>query len=163
MWKWRRAALLSGSLAVLATSACGRGESAEDRQLAQIREELDRVQAERDAMDQRLNVLEIHAADDARARPTPVGDAAAGIPPLRVVRLRPDGVEDDGAAGAATDDDDANRPALSAAGSGGGGLGGGSTRGGRGAVIAAAACGTLGAVPRAPESSSIRPPIGLRS
>jgi tol-pal system protein YbgF len=134
MSRWPRAALLSGSLALLATGACGRGESAEDRQLAQIREELDRVQAERDGMDQRLNALEIKSADEGRsasasAHRATVGDAAVGVPQLRVVRLRPDGAEDDGAAGSGSDDDEANRPALSAAGSGGGNLGVGSSRG----------------------------------
>ena len=114
----RAGTTLALALLVGGGAGCGRGESAEDRQLAQIRDELDRVQAERDAVDQRLAALEVKASDD-HATPTPsAGPAVGAAPPLRVVRLRPDGTQEDVSAGAAVEapDDAASRPTLRLAG-----------------------------------------------
>jgi len=79
----------------LAVIGCG-GEADGDRRLTQLREELTRVQADRDRVDQRLMALETQTADG-----RPVAPAQASKPiekPLRVVRLTPDGKEREGEA-----------------------------------------------------------------
>ncbi len=72
---------------------CGRGESAEERQMAQMREDMNRLQGDRDRVDQRLSALELRAADDAKDTKAAArrADPAGPTPPLRVVRLAPDG------------------------------------------------------------------------
>ena len=104
--------------------ACGRGESAEERQFAQMHDELTRVQADHDRFDQRLSSLELKSADDATTtRPTPTS-AGGPTPALRVVHLNPDGSETTQAssetAGAATADteDTAPRPVIRVQGNG---------------------------------------------
>ena len=83
----------------LALSACG-GESDGDRRFRQIREELSRVQSDRDRVDQRLMALETKGADDgtgevprAEKAPPPPRVAPAATPALRVVRIGADGRE----------------------------------------------------------------------
>ncbi|HEY2509930.1 MAG TPA: tol-pal system protein YbgF [Polyangiaceae bacterium] len=75
---------------------CSRGQSAEDRQLSELRDELARVQSESDKFEQRLDKLEVDS-NDARPPPSlPARSTAAPIatPSLRVVRLGPDGLEE---------------------------------------------------------------------
>ena len=73
--------------------ACGRGESAEERQFAQMRDELTRVQSDHDRFDQRLSSLELKSADEgSSAQPTPTSGSGP-TPALRVVHLNPDGSE----------------------------------------------------------------------
>ncbi len=93
--------------------ACAHGQSAEDRQLAQMRDELSQVQHDSDRFDQRLSSLEVQAADETHrpARPTDTSPT----PRLRVVRLSPDGSEisqsSSETAGASTEDD-SPRPVI---------------------------------------------------
>lgn len=109
--------------------ACGRGESAEERQLAQMRDELTHVQSDHDRMDQRLSSLELRGADGVpTARPTP-SSPSGPTPTLRVVHLNPDGSEttqassETAGAGMADTDDTAPRPVIRVTGSGKGGKG----------------------------------------
>jgi tol-pal system protein YbgF len=91
-----RAQAASAVLALALATGCSRGESARERQIAQLRDELTRVQADHDRFEQRLNKLEIESADD-RALETTRPPARSGAAPvatpsnLRVVRLSPDG------------------------------------------------------------------------
>jgi|GEM_PF-414320 len=107
-----------------ALTGCARGESAEERQLAQLRDEVARVQADHDRFDQRIGALEVQADGDRPERAASTGSAAkdAGrrpppTPELRVVRLAPadDRAGDDApidprgdGAGAAPGSDDPN-------------------------------------------------------
>lgn len=81
---------------LLAGAGCGRGESAEERQLAAMREEITRVQADRDRFEQRMTVLETMMADR-KAEASPVvakrGEPVV-TPKLRIVRMGPNGVEE---------------------------------------------------------------------
>ncbi len=72
-------------------AACARGESAQDRQMTQLREGMDRVQNEHDRIDQRLNSLEVAMSEEHTGPVTPPRAAAAKTPDLRVVHLSPDG------------------------------------------------------------------------
>ena len=61
--------LLYPALAVLTAGAflalgCGRPESAADRQLAELREQVTKMEAEHDKVDARLGALELAAADE---------------------------------------------------------------------------------------------------
>ena len=110
-------------IAHLALAACGRGESAQDRQFAQLRDELGRVQADRDKVDQRLNALEVDLDDNGKPAGSPKVSSAAATPPLRVVRLSPDGSEEAqgssetaGALNGEDPDDTTPRPTLRVAG-----------------------------------------------
>lgn len=85
-------------LVAAAATGCARGEGASERQLAQLREEIGRVQADRDRFEQRVIQLELQQGDrkglldgeGARA-PSRASDAGAGTPTpaLRVVHLQP--------------------------------------------------------------------------
>ena len=98
-----RARLLRLALAALAlpmlplSAGCAHEGGPEARQLAQLREDIRRVQTDHDRIEQRLVTLEVQASGDRKplAAMGPVGDA----PKPRVVRLRPDGTEEQAAAG----------------------------------------------------------------
>ncbi|HSO36353.1 MAG TPA: tol-pal system protein YbgF [Labilithrix sp.] len=90
--------LLSPVAAVIAAGAlvalgCGRPESAADRQFADLREQVSKLEADHDKVDQRLGALELAAADEKTAPPEGSRAAAAAAPggaatqPLRVVQL----------------------------------------------------------------------------
>jgi len=75
--------LLSPALAILTAGAllalgCGRPESAADRQLAELREQVTKMEAEHDKVDARLGALELAAADEKTAAPERSRAAAAG-------------------------------------------------------------------------------------
>ncbi|HEX7665842.1 MAG TPA: hypothetical protein VF407_15050, partial [Polyangiaceae bacterium] len=84
---------------LLAFSAgCAHTESAEERELAKMREELTRIQSEHDALDKRVDALELHdgnvVATDVDPSTSPSVRSAASndastiaMPKLRVVRL----------------------------------------------------------------------------
>ena len=119
LWSMRRLVCLFSLLGF----ACG-GASAEERQLARMRDDLSHVQADHDRFDQRLSSLELKSADDATAaRPTPTSGSGP-TPALRVVHLNPDGSETTQAssetAGASTADTDdlAPRPVIRVQGGG---------------------------------------------
>jgi tol-pal system protein YbgF len=76
---------LFGGAVLTLLSGCGRGESAEERSMAQLREELGRVQQTSDRMEERLAVLEIQAAEGRQKKPPP----SAPPPPPRVVQVGP--------------------------------------------------------------------------
>ena len=85
------------ALAASIVLGCSRGQSAEDRQLAELRDELAHVQATSDKFEQRLDKLEVDSNDSRPPPPAgPARSAAAPIatPSLRVVRLGPDGLEE---------------------------------------------------------------------
>ena len=95
----------------------GCAQSAEERQLAKMREELDHVEHAEGRFDERLTAVELH--DTA----PPVGPSAAATPPLRVVRLAPDGSEEAEASSetagmAQAADDTSARPGLRVTGGG---------------------------------------------
>jgi tol-pal system protein YbgF len=114
--------LLGGPLVF--TPGCARGESAEDRQMAQLRDEITRVQSDRDRFEQRVNALELEAADAKKgavpgAPPPPPPPAVddTPTPKLRVVTVSPDGAEESRAsAETASDssdvDDGSPRPTI---------------------------------------------------
>jgi tol-pal system protein YbgF len=77
--------LLSPALAVLALSGaallalgCGRPESAADRQFADLREQVNKMEADHDKVDARLGALELAAADEKSPAPERSRAAAAG-------------------------------------------------------------------------------------
>ncbi|MFO0673392.1 MAG: tol-pal system protein YbgF [Polyangiaceae bacterium] len=131
---WRRSLLAGAWLTALAfggTVGCAHGETDSDRRLQKLRDELSRVQADRDRVDQRLVALESQiASNPAESSSSPPASApskngksasasttaAVVTPPLRVVRLGADGtpatevtaVDDT----ASSIDDDTARPVL---------------------------------------------------
>jgi tol-pal system protein YbgF len=83
----------AASLAALALGVlgCAHGEADGERRVLQLREELARVEADRDRVDQRLVALETQTAarpPETKAPPAPA--ATLETPPLRVVRIGPD-------------------------------------------------------------------------
>jgi len=97
--------------------ACG-GMSAEERQLADLRDDIDRITSERDKMDQRLAAIEVKEADQKdTTRPS-------GPPPQqRIIRMNPDGTEqaqsDSNETAGADPDDGSPRPVIRVLGAGG--------------------------------------------
>ena len=72
---------------------CAKPETVADRQFAEMREQVTKMETERDRVDERLSALEIAVADQkSNARATP----ASPIPPARVVQVG-DPAETDGA------------------------------------------------------------------
>lgn len=144
--QWCRSLMIfaGGCLFAGGLVGCAHGESDGERRLRQLREELSRVQADRDRVDQRLVALEsqvtasgsgsgdsaapsaaVPATPQKGAKSAPTSTTAAVVtPPLRVVRLGPDGTPaaaemtavDDMAASV---DDDSARPVLRVTGSSG--------------------------------------------
>ena len=118
-----------GCLSFLVVGAgCAHGENAADRQIAQLREEVTRVAAERDKFEQRANQLELAAADGQGAgignTATSPGTGGVSTPNLRVVHLTPGGAEpapDQTAAGVGDEpeaDDGTPRPTIRIVGNG---------------------------------------------
>jgi len=104
---------------LLATAAvgCARGESAEERQLAQLSESLSKVQDESDLYAKRLTSADLEAA--AQPPPSPAGkNGPVKAPSQRAVSLAPDGAEQMQASGetsgTVSDDpeDTAPRPSI---------------------------------------------------
>ncbi|MDB4942940.1 MAG: repeat containing exported protein [Labilithrix sp.] len=77
-----------GALVALA-AGCGRPESAADKQLADLREQMNRMEAERDREGQRLSALEIAVAEEKSSARSARSDAVPPSPiaPGRVVSL----------------------------------------------------------------------------
>lgn len=121
----RRVLALAAALPVAAAIAgCAHSQTAEEKQLAEMRETMSRMQIERDRIDQRLEALELAVADeksaDAAKKGAQPAAAAAPMSPPRVVQL---GGDDRG------ENDDPNEPAarprIEVTGPGGGGGPGG--------------------------------------
>ena len=96
----------------LASTGCSRSGSAAERQMAELREEVTRVQADRDKFEQRVNALEIAASDRPKPAPEPSITSQPTSPPgatpkLKVVHLSPGS----GAAPAAQDEASGPAPA----------------------------------------------------
>ena len=93
--------------------------------MTKLHEDLSRVQADSDKFNQRLNALEVHAAENLVERPpTRPSSAASPTPNLRVVHLSPDGSEQTqassetaGALNGEATDDTTPRPSIKVAGS----------------------------------------------
>ena len=112
------------ALPVLAAAAgCTRAESAQDKQLAEMREQISRMQQDHDRFDQRLGAVEVAMADEKPPAANEPAKKAQPGPPPRVVQL---GGEDDGANDDPNDTSTA-RPKIEVAGGGGAG---GRVRGG---------------------------------
>jgi tol-pal system protein YbgF len=84
----------AGAWALFASAGCSRGGSAAERQMAELREEVTRVEADRDKFEQRVNALEIAASERPRTAPepsiTPQPTSRPGATPkLKVVHLSP--------------------------------------------------------------------------
>ena len=97
--------------------ACAHAETAADRQIATMREQISRMQVDNDRFDRRLGELEVSAADGrAPAAPAVPVAGVAARPAPRTVQL--------GASGDRLDNDDPNdtadRPEIKVAGAGGG-------------------------------------------
>ena len=94
---------LAGGLASLTTLTGCAHESAADRQFAQMRDDIAKIQADHDRFDNRLNVLEVKTAENASTVPAP--RESSGREELRVVHLDPSAPEpqtiDDTSGGAA--------------------------------------------------------------
>ncbi|MEO8801145.1 MAG: hypothetical protein ABI551_24855, partial [Polyangiaceae bacterium] len=85
-------------LALGLPAGCAHSEPIEERQLAKMREELTRIQTEHDALDRRVDAIELHtgagSGDEADPSSSPSVRSAASndastiaLPKLRVVRL----------------------------------------------------------------------------
>jgi tol-pal system protein YbgF len=112
------------TLLVLSLFACGRGENAEERELAKMREALTRVQSRHDGIDQRLAQLEVKNADASPSSPATSKSAPIPTPPLKVVRITPEDAPDDppdtkGATPPPDPEDMAPRPSIRVTGAGG--------------------------------------------
>jgi len=77
---------LSLCAALFALVGCGRPETAADRQFAEMREQVSRMEAENDKLDQRLGAVEDALADDKTARGEKPS-SAPGAQTARVVQL----------------------------------------------------------------------------
>jgi tol-pal system protein YbgF len=95
--------------ATLGALGCGRPESAADRQFAELREQVDKIERDRDTIDQRIGALEVAVADEK-------GDAKAAQP-RNVVQLGGpvDGEGED-------PNEKGERPDIRVTGAGGGGV-----------------------------------------
>ena len=100
------ATLVSSAFASAFVVGCGRGESAEERQMSQLREEITRVQTDRDRFEQRVNALELQASDTQQKGKVGAGLAtdATPTPKLRVITLSPDGSEESTTSGETASD-----------------------------------------------------------
>jgi tol-pal system protein YbgF len=125
------ASLLGFALAPL-LAGCGGGKSAQEKQLDELRDELSHVQQTSDRFEERLGKLELDEADSkgdtppapsAQLPPARSKAAPVATPPLRVVRIGPDGAEETAASSeTASDASDPNdtspRPVIRIQGSG---------------------------------------------
>ena len=69
--------------ALVALAGCARPETAADRQFAEMREQVSKMEAENDKLDQRLGAVEDAIADDKSAR----ADKSAATPPAPAARV----------------------------------------------------------------------------
>jgi tol-pal system protein YbgF len=117
----RHVSALALALAPLLALGCARAETAQDKQLAEMREQMTRIQEDNDRFEKRLGVVEVAMADE-KAPPAPPKAQAGGAggangtaatpPPPRVVQL---GSDDDRAS---DDPNDASpRPKIEMTGS----------------------------------------------
>jgi tol-pal system protein YbgF len=121
-----RASLGYASVFLFVGSAgCAHGEGIADKQIAELREDLVKVQAERDRYEQRVNQLELAAQGrgDGSGGPVGAGTPPVATPNLKVVHLAPGGADspDSTAAGAADEpdgDDGTPRPTIRIVGNG---------------------------------------------
>jgi tol-pal system protein YbgF len=109
----RRVCALLVTIGAGLSVGCAHGETAQDRQLAEMRETMSRMQLERDRVDHRLEALELAVAEEkSPSEPTKAGPAS---PPPRVVQLGAD------SSGESEDPNDVSqRPEIKVAGAGGG-------------------------------------------
>jgi tol-pal system protein YbgF len=102
------------SLLVSSAVGCARGESAEERQLAELSESLSKVQDESDGYAKRLTPAELEAAAQPPAPPAAKTVGPVKAPSQRTVSLAPDGAEQMQASGetssAVSDDPDDTAP-----------------------------------------------------
>lgn len=108
---------------VLGAAGCAHVDDVADRQIAQLREEVARVQADRDKQEARANRLELAAQRDGAGPAPATGTPGIATPDLRVVHLAPGGADapDQTAAGAADEpeaDDGTPHPTIRIVGSG---------------------------------------------
>src|SRR4051812_3541176 len=99
----RLLAIAAGSLLL---AACGHGKDAADKQLDEMRAQINKVQADNDRFAERIGALE--TAQDGRREDAPARTAAGEVemrPRLRVVRVRPDGETGDPDVGSEGDGD----------------------------------------------------------
>jgi TolA-binding protein len=76
------------------TAACGRAETVQDRHMAELREQISRMQVDHDRFDQRLGALELAVAEEKAPRDDASGASggrAVGPAVTRVVQLGADG------------------------------------------------------------------------
>jgi tol-pal system protein YbgF len=76
------------------TQGCAHSDGPEARKLAQLRDDIRRVQTDHERLEQRLSVLEVGAADSQKQGTSAFLGSPDGGAKLRVVRLRPDGTEE---------------------------------------------------------------------
>jgi tol-pal system protein YbgF len=88
-------------LAVPLALGCNRADNAADRQAAEMREQITKLEAESDRIDQRLGSIEVEMTEERQAKadapPPTTTTPAAPLPPPRVVQLggTPEVVNDD--------------------------------------------------------------------
>jgi tol-pal system protein YbgF len=75
------------SAASVLLGGCGRPESVADRQFAEMREQVTKLEAETDKLDKSMGPLETVAADDKLPSGAGPGAALSSAPPARVVQL----------------------------------------------------------------------------
>jgi tol-pal system protein YbgF len=75
------------SAASLMLGGCGRPESVADRQFAEMREQVTKLEAETDKLDKSMGSLESAGADETLPRTASAGSGIAAAPPTRVVQL----------------------------------------------------------------------------
>jgi tol-pal system protein YbgF len=78
---------LCAAVSAATMMACARPESAADRQFSVMREQVTRMQADHDKVDQRIGALEGAAADVRAAGREASAPSGAPLPPARVVQL----------------------------------------------------------------------------
>jgi tol-pal system protein YbgF len=100
------------AVALLAAIGCAKAETAQDKQLAEMRDTISRMQAERDRFDQRIGALEVAVADE---KPEPAAASKGPAPPARTVQL---GSEDSRESDDPNDTSNA-RPEIKVVGAGG--------------------------------------------
>jgi len=95
---WRRSLLSVALCALHGSFSLGCAKSAEERHMDKMRDELARVSSDHDRFDQRVSALEVKEADSNHGplgRPTNIEKSKAPeTPKLRVVRIGPDGTEE---------------------------------------------------------------------
>ena len=75
------------SAASLVLGGCGRPETVADRQFAEMREQVTKLEAETDKLDRSMGPLEAAGADEKLPRTEPAGTGVPAAPNARVVQL----------------------------------------------------------------------------